>query len=175
MQYASRSVTIMRPRAEVYAFWRALEHLPTFMYHLEAVTTTGGDRSHWVAKGPGGSRVEWDADIVQDKEGEVIGWQSTGNADVPNGGVVRFEDAPADRGTVVRVELYYDPPAGKAGALVASLFGKEPSQQLRDDLRRFKQVMETGEVVLSEGSLEGAGEGILRERPARAPEGEVRS
>jgi uncharacterized membrane protein len=97
---------------------------------------------------------------------------------VPNEGSVRFTDAPADRGTEVHVELRYDPPAGKAGALVAALFGEEPKQQVRDDLRRFKQVMETGEVVLSDGSLEGAGEGASKERPAQpvgVQELEVRS
>jgi uncharacterized membrane protein len=156
------------------SFWRDLDHLPTFMIHLEAVTSSGERRSHWVAKAPGG-RVEWDAEIAEDRPGEIIAWQSVKGSDVPNGGSVRFTDAPADRGTEVRVDLHYDPPAGSAGAMVVKLFGEEPEQQLCDDLRRFKQVMETGEVVRSDGSLEGAGQGATTQRPAQAPEVAVRS
>ena len=174
MLHVTKSITVNRPRQEVYEFWRDLEHLPTFMIHLEAVTSSGDRRSHWVAKAPGGP-VEWDAEIIEDRLGEVIAWQSLEGSEVPNGGSVRFSDAPADRGTEVRVELRYDPPGGTAGATVAKLFGEEPQQQLRDDLRRFKQVMETGEVVRSDGSLEGAGQGATKQRPAQAPEGAVRS
>ena len=162
-----KSVTINRPRHEVYAFWRALERLPEFMIHLESVTVTGDGRSHWVAKAPGGS-VEWEAEITEDRPGDLLSWQSVEGSSVPNGGSVRFADAPADRGTEVRVAIHYDPPGGAAGALVAKLFGEEPSQQLVDDLRRFKQVMETGEVVRSEGSPAGAGEGATNERAAQA-------
>lgn len=174
MLHVVKSVTINCPRHDVYAFWRDFERLPSFMIHLEAVDTTGNGRSHWVAKGPG-ARVEWDAEVTDERAGEVIAWRALEGSDVPNGGVVRFSDAPADRGTVVQVDLYYDPPGGSAGAAVATVFGEDPSQQLRDDLRRFKQVMETGEVVRSEGSPRGAGQGPAEQRPAQAPEGAVRS
>jgi uncharacterized membrane protein len=174
MLHVMKSVTINRPRQEVYEFWRDFEHLPSFMIHLEAVTASGDRRSHWVAKSPGG-RVEWDAEITEERVGEVIAWRSLEGSDVPNGGAVTFTDAPADRGTIVRVDLSYEPPAGSAGVLVARLFGEDPSQQLRDDLRRFKQVMETGEVVLSDGSPQGAGQGATTQRPAHAPEVAVRS
>jgi uncharacterized membrane protein len=174
MVHVIKSVTINRPRQEVYEFWRDLEHLPTFMIHLEAVTSSGDGRSHWVANAPAG-RVEWDAEIIEDRPGAIIAWQSLQGSDVPNGGSVRFTDAPADRGTEVHVDLHYDPPAGSAGAMVARLFGEEPHQQLSDDLRRFKQVMETGEVVRSDGSLEGAGQDTTTQRPAQAPEVAVRS
>jgi uncharacterized membrane protein len=174
MLHVIKSTTINRPRPEVYAFWRDLQHLPTFMIHLEAVTPSGDTRSHWVAKVPGG-RVEWDAEIIEDREDELIAWRSLEGSEVPNGGSVRFTDAPGDRGTEVHVDLHYDPPAGSVGAMVAKLFGEEPSQQLRDDLRRFKQVMETGELVRSDGSLEGAGQGAGKQRPAQAPELGVRS
>ena len=167
MLYVAKSVTINRPRYEVYEFWRVLERLPEFMIHLQSVTTTGDGRSHWVAKAPGGS-VEWDAEIVEDQPGELLSWQSIDGSEVSNGGSVRFADAPTDRGTEIHVVLHYDPPGGSAGAMVAKLFGEEPGQQLLDDLRRFKQVMETGEVVRSEGSLAGAGEGASNERPAQA-------
>lgn len=169
-----KSITINRPRQEVYEFWRDIGHLPSFMIHLEAVTTSGDRRSHWVAKAPGG-RVEWDAEITEDRAGEIISWRSLEGSEVPNGGSVRFTDAPADRGTEVHVDLHYDPPAGSAGAMVAKLFGEEPGQQLRDDLRRFKQLMETGEVVRSDGSLKGAGQGATTQHAAQAPEAGVRS
>lgn len=174
MIHVKKSVTLMKPRAEVYRFWRQLERLPSFMIHLESVTETSAIRSHWVANGPGGAQIEWDAEITGERENELLAWRSLPGSDVQNVGSVSFQDAPADRGTEVRVELMYDAPGGAAGAALAKWLGEEPAQQLADDLRRFKQVMETGEVVLSEGSLQGAGEGATAEQPAQAP-AEVRS
>jgi len=162
-----KSITLMKPRAEVYQFWRQLERLPSFMIHLSAVTETSATRSHWVAHGPGGTTIEWDAEIVAERENEELSWRSLADSEVQNAGSVRFADAPADRGTEVRVALQYDAPGGAAGAAIAKWFGEEPSQQLTDDMRRFKQVMETGEVVRSEGSLQGAGEGASAERAAQ--------
>ncbi len=170
MIHVTKSVTLMKPRAEVYQFWRKLERLPSFMIHLASVTETSTTRSHWIANAPGGALVEWDAEISGEKENELLAWRSLAGSEIQNQGSVRFKDAPADRGTEVQVELSYDAPGGKAGAALAKWFGEEPSQQLTDDLRRFKQVMETGEVVLSDGSLLGAGEGATAERPAQAPE-----
>lgn len=167
MIQVKKSITVMKPRAEVYQFWRQLERLPSFMIHLESVTETSNTRSHWVANAPGGTEVEWDAEITSERENEELGWRSLADSEIQNAGSVRFEDAPADRGTEVRVELSYDAPGGAAGKAIAKWFGEEPSQQLTDDLRRFKQVMETGEVVLSAGSLQGAGEGASAERPAQ--------
>jgi uncharacterized membrane protein len=167
---ASKSVTINRPRDDVYKFWRDFENLPSFMQHLMSVTATGDGRSRWVARAPAGATVEWTAEILEDRAGSLISWRSLAGSDISNEGSVRFVDAPADRGTEIRVELSYDAPAGSAGALVAKIFGEEPNQQLRDDLRRFKQVMETGEVVKSDGSLEGAGQGVFKQRPSQAPE-----
>ena len=175
MIQVTKGVTVMRPRAEVYRFWRQLERLPSFMIHLASVTEVSAIRSHWVAHAPGGTKVEWDAEIVDERENELLSWRSCEGSQIPNAGKVRFTDAPADRGTEVRVELHYDAPGGTAGAAVAKVFGEEPSQQLTDDLRRFKQVMETGEVVVSDGSLLGAGEGAAAERPAQAPAVGVRS
>jgi uncharacterized membrane protein len=175
MIHISKSVTVMKPRAEVYSFWRQLERLPSFMIHLHSVNEVGKTRSHWVANGPGGTHVEWDAEIVAEREHELLSWRSLEGSEIQNEGSVRFADAPADRGTEVRVELSYDAPGGAAGKTIAKWFGEEPGQQLTDDLRRFKQVMETGEVVLSDGSLQGAGEGATAERPAQAPEVKVRA
>jgi uncharacterized membrane protein len=162
------AITVRRPREEVYGFWGDLENLPRFMVHLRSVTVMDERRSHWVAMAPTGRAVEWDAQIVEDRPGELISWRSTGGATVRNSGFVRFADAPGGRGTEVRVELRYDPPGGVVGAAFARLLGEHPDQQVRDDLRRFKQVMETGEVVRSEGSPEGV-HAIrqLRQRPAQ--------
>ena len=144
------TTTVTRPPEEVYAFWRQLDRLPTFMAHLEEVRETGAGRSHWRASAPFGKDVEWDAETIDDVPGQRIAWRSGDGADVPNSGEVRFVPAPGGRGTEVHVTLAYDMPGGALGRAVAKYFGEEPSQQLDDDLRRFKQVMETGQVVRSE-------------------------
>lgn len=138
-----RTITVSRPRAEVYRFWRQLENLPRFMDHLESVTVIDENRSHWVAKAPAGTRVEWDASIHNEIENELIAWRSLPGSDVDNAGSVHF--TPAGNTTEVRVVLSYDPPAGKLGSAVAKLLGEEPGQQVEEDLRRFKQVMEAAE------------------------------
>jgi uncharacterized membrane protein len=128
------------------------------MNHLESVTTTGEGRSHWVAKAPAGTTVQWDAEIYNEKEGELIAWRSLEGADVDNAGSVRFEPAGAG-GTTVRVTLRYDPPGGAVGAAIARIFGENPEQQIEEDLRRFKQVMETGEVTTTTGQPSGRAAG----------------
>jgi uncharacterized membrane protein len=162
-----KTITVRKPAQEVYGFWRDLENLPRFMAHLESVTVNA-DRSHWVAKAPAGKTVVWDAEVVDDQPGASISWRSLPGADVANWGTVRFVPAPGDRGTEVQVELAYRPPAGKVGATLAKLVGEEPATQLADDLRRFKQVVETGEVVRSEGSPRGHELAQqLKQRPAQ--------
>jgi uncharacterized membrane protein len=136
------------------------------MRHLESVTVTGEGRSHWVAKAPAGKSVEWDAELTADRENELIAWRSLPGAQVYNAGTVRFQPAPGGRGTEVRVELEYDPPLGKLGSKVAMLFREEPGQQVQDDLRHFKQVMETGEIVLSDATKQ---RGPHPARPNREP------
>jgi uncharacterized membrane protein len=150
-----KSVTINRPPEELYRFWRNFENLPRFMKHLESVKVEGNGRSHWVAKGPAGTSVEWDAEVYNEKENELIAWRSLEGSQVDNAGSVHFEPAASGRGTVVRVVLKYDPPAGKLGAAVARLFGESPAQQIDEDLRRFKQLMETGETATTEGQPSG--------------------
>jgi uncharacterized membrane protein len=150
-----KSVTINRPAEELYSFWRNFENLPRFMNHLEAVRVTGESRSHWVAKAPAGTSVEWDAEIYNEKEGELIAWRTLEGSQVASAGSVRFESAPGGRGTIVRVSLKYDPPGGKLGSLVARLFGENPEQQIDEDLGRFKQLMETGEVATTKGQPSG--------------------
>jgi uncharacterized membrane protein len=148
-----QSITVNRSPEEVYAFWHDLENLPRFMAHLESVKVTNG-RSTWRAKGPAGVSISWQAEVVLDRPNECIAWKSVeGSTSVPNRGVVRFSPAPGRRGTEVQVELKYEPPVGAIGAAVAKLFGEEPNQQIKSDLRRLKQVLETGEVVHSDASI----------------------
>ncbi len=150
-----RSATVNRPIEEVFTFWRNLENLPTFMLHLESVSVTDTNRSHWVVRGPMGSRIEWDAEIFNEKPNELIAWRSLEGSEIDHAGSVRFRKAPADRGTEVLVELNYEPPAGRLGRSIAWLFGEEPRIQIEDDLRRFKQVMETGEIASIDGQSRG--------------------
>jgi uncharacterized membrane protein len=152
-----KSVTINKSPEELFRFWRRFENLPRFMNHLESVTTTPDGRSHWVARAPAGTTVEWDAEVYNEKENELIAWRSLDGADVDNAGSVRFE--PAGGGTTVRVTLRYDPPGGALGAAVARLFGENPEQQIEEDLNRFKQVMETGATSEGQNSGRSAGAG----------------
>jgi uncharacterized membrane protein len=160
-----KSVFINRSPQEVYERWRHLDELPTFMRHLVSVTAEDKRQMHWRATAPGGSTVEWDAEIVEDRPGELISWRSLPGAEVCNSGAVRFEPVPPERGTILHVELEYSPPAGIIGAQVARLFREEPSQQLKDDLYRFKQIAETGEIIRSDASPEG--NGSILQRPAQ--------
>jgi len=160
-----QSIMINRSPEELYQFWHNFQNLPRFMSHLESVQVTGNTRSHWVAHAPTGTTVEWDAEVIVDQPSEQITWRSLEGADVDNAGSVQFERAPGGRGTVVRVEIAYRPRGGVLGVGLAKLFGQAPAQQTQADLRRFKQVMETGEVVRSEGSLDGTGIGA--QRPAQ--------
>ncbi len=145
-------ITVNRSVEEVYAFWRNFENLPQFMRHLVSVTDTGNGRSRWKAMAPAGMTVEWDAEITEDRPNELISWRSLPGADVRNAGTVTFMQAAGNRGTEVRVDLEYRPPAGKVGTMVAMLFREEPGQQVHDDLRNFKQVLEIGEIVLSDAT-----------------------
>jgi uncharacterized membrane protein len=159
-------ITVNKPTEEVYEFWRNFENLPRFMRHLESVKVLENGRSHWQAMAPAGATVEWDAEMTEDRPGELISWRSLPGADVRNAGTVRFTSAPGGRGTEVRVDLEYAPPAGKVGTMVAMLFREEPGQQVHDDLRAFKQVMELGEIVLSDAS---AHKGMHPAQPSDKP------
>lgn len=141
-----KSVVVNRPPQELYRFWRNFENLPRFMDHLESVTVLDENRSHWVAKAPAGTTVEWDATIHNEIDNQLIAWRSLAGADVNNAGSVHFTPLHNGEWTEVRVVLSYDPPAGKLGALVAKMLGEDPAKQVEDDLRRFKQVMEAVEV-----------------------------
>jgi uncharacterized membrane protein len=141
-----KTVTVYRPAADLYRYWRNFENLPRIMRHVESVTVLDDFRSHWVVQGPAGTHFEWDAEIHNEKENELIAWRSL-DGDVNHAGSVRFLPTPTGRGTQVRVELRYEPPAGALGAAIARLFGEEPSQQVTEDLMRFKRVMERVEAT----------------------------
>jgi uncharacterized membrane protein len=149
------TLTINRRREELYKAWRNLTNLPRWMKHLQSVEDRGERRSHWVASGPAGSTLEWDADITDDRPDEMIAWHSIEGSDLNHSGVVRFESVPGNRGTMVTVEMRYAPPAGTLGSAVAAWFGRDLPLSIRMDLRRFKQVMETGEVITTEGQPAG--------------------
>jgi uncharacterized membrane protein len=129
------------------------------MLHLQSVRPTGEGRTHWIANGPAGVKVEWDAEITNDRPNECISWRSLENADIDNSGTVHFERAAGGRGTIVRVTMYYSPPAAGIATAVASMLGQHPEQEIAKDLRRFKQVLETGDVVTTEGQPAGRGSG----------------
>ncbi len=150
-----KTVTINKPAAELYQFWHQFENLPLFTKHLQSVTVIDASKSHWVTRGPVGGTVEWDANIIEDWENQSIAWAAVAGADIPNSGSVRFQPLSHDRGTEVRVEIEYQPPAGSVGETIAKLFGAAPAQQLGDDLSRFKMLMETGEIATTEGQSHG--------------------
>lgn len=147
------SIRLQMPVADVYAYWRQLENLPRFMSHLERVTETSDRRSHWVAVGPAGLAVEWDAEIINEEENHILAWRSLPGSDVAMAGSVTFEPARGGRTTQLDVHLQYGPPAGKAGAAIATLLGRSPSRTVREDLRRFKQLLEAGEVAVSSHTI----------------------
>jgi uncharacterized membrane protein len=151
--HVEHSVTINRPVSEVYRFWRNFENLPKFMQHLESVAVREEGVSHWIARGPGGMRVEWDARIINEIPNRVIAWQSLKGSTIASAGAVNFDET--DRGTVVHVHLQYNPPGGKLGAAVAYIFGEEPNLQVQEDLRNFKRLMETGELPTTAGQPRG--------------------
>ncbi len=163
--YVLRSITVGRMVDEVFSFWKDFANFPRFMQHVESVEILGGGRSRWRATGPAGTRAEWTAEVVEQRENELIAWRSVDASELYNAGRVSFRPAPRDSGTVVTVEMEYAPPGGRIGAALLKLFRKEPGQQVIDDLRRFKQVMETGEVLYSDASAQS---GIASARP---PEG----
>lgn len=143
--------TVNRPARECYDFWRNFENLPRFMEHLHTVKVLDDRRSHWEAEGPLGSVVGWDAEILEDRPGALISWRSIGLADVHNAGSVRFRPSSGNRGTEVVAEISYEPPAGSLGVALAKLSGADPKHLIREDLRRFKQLMETGEIATITG------------------------
>jgi uncharacterized membrane protein len=144
-----RTITVNAPREAVFAFWRDFRNFPRFMENIESVRVDDNRRSHWVVKAPAGRTVEWDSEIIEEEDGRIIAWRSLDGADIKNTGLIEFRDGPPGRGTEVTATIVYDPPAGDLGKLIAKLFGKEPKVQARRDLRRFKQLMETGEVSTS--------------------------
>ena len=163
-----KAVTVNRSPAEVYEYWRNFENFPNFMQHLESVTKTDEKRSHWKAKAPLGTTVEWDAELTSDVPNQRIGWQSLEGADIPNTGTVEFRPT-EERGTEVIVTMMYEAPGGKIGEWAAWALGEEPSLQVAKDLKRFKSLMEAGMIMTTEGQPSGRSEGAKpMARAARA-------
>lgn len=154
-----KSIAVNRPTVECYYVWRDFQNFPRFMSHLESVHPLSDTRFHWIARGPGGDRVEWDTDILIDRPGQILAWQSVDDAEVQHAGVVRFDPAPHGRGTLVKVEMQYRP---LPGGLLDRMFGAESAGQMEDDLRRFKQLVETGEIATTEGQSAGRRSPIMR-------------
>lgn len=144
-----KSVLINRPREELFAFWNDFQNLPQFMAAVESITPSAGGVMTWRIKAPAGQTVELETEPVGVVEGRSIGWRSTKASQIKTVGEVTFEDAPADRGTIVTANIAYEPPAGDLGRLVAKLFAAEPNIQARHELKRFKMLMEAGEIAFS--------------------------
>ena len=155
-ELTGRSVLINRPRGELYAYFRDFQNLPTFMENLEAVRPQRGKVSTWVIKAPAGRTVEVETEVTADKKGELIAWKSTRNSSIDTEGRIEFKDAPGGRGTYVTLVVAYDPPAGVLGKWAAKLFRREPEVQARVELKRFKMLMETGEIATSANQRENA-------------------
>lgn len=143
-----KTITVHQPPEELYRFWRNVENLPQAMTHLHSVRAADERRSHWVACGPWGTRLEWDAEIHNERDGRMIAWRSIPGGDVDTAGSIHFDPAPEGNGTLMRVSLKYDPPGGRAGAALAHFLGEGLEEQLEDDLRHFKHFMETGKPPL---------------------------
>jgi uncharacterized membrane protein len=149
------SVTVNRPAHEVYSFWRQFENLPRFIDHLESVEITGPRQSHWVAKPLPGAQLEWDVEITEDREGELIAYRSLPGSDFEERGQIRFHEAPGGRGTEVNAHIEYRPPGGAAGMAAAQLLNRISEQQFKEYLRRGKQLLEAGEIPTTEGQPSG--------------------
>ena len=152
---ARAAVTIAKPRPVLYKFWRDFENLPRVMKHLESVRAGSDSRSHWIARGPAGAKVEWDAEIHNDLENELIAWRSLPGGDVDSAGAVHFRSAAGGRGTEVVVHLQYNPPGGFVGASIAKLLGSDAETEIEADLFRLKQYLESGEVATTDGQPKG--------------------
>ncbi len=150
------AITINAPVAQVYQFWRQLENLPRFMRHLESVTQKDSNHSHWSVRTPRDKLVHWDAELIEERENEMLSWRSLPGADVDNAGSVWFTPAPGGRGTMLKVALKYSPPAGKLGMMLAKLWGRDAEAEIKEDLYRLKSLLETGETPTTEGQPRGS-------------------
>ncbi len=178
---AQASFTVQRHQPELFQFWRNLENLPRFMHHLESVRTTGERRSHWVARAPGGLRISWNAEITDERENDWIVWRSLPGSDIGAAGSVYFRPAPGDRGTEVTLAVEYEPIAGRLGRALATIMGRNPQWTVREELRRFKQLMETGEIPTTKGQPSGRRSAVVTllhkaykdVRPSAQPSGQT--
>lgn len=171
---ASSTMQINCSPEEAYRFWRNFENLPLFMRHLDSVSILGDRRSRWIAAGPLGSQLQWDAEIVAERENELISWRSLPGSDLDVDGYVEFRKAPGNRGTFISANVIYTPPAGRIGGTVAKLLGKDPSFLMRQDLRRFKALIEAGEIPTIEGQSHGPRSGVAAVARMLSPDQPIR-
>jgi uncharacterized membrane protein len=157
------SIAINKSPAELYSFWRDFRNLPLFMNNLVSVSPFDRTRSHWIARGIGGSNIEWDAEIFNEIENELIAWRSLEDSDVVNAGSVRFQKGPEGHGTFLRVTMNYNPPAGRVGDAIAHVAGASPGQLIKEDLRRLKQVLEAGEIASVDGQSSGRARHVIED------------
>lgn len=169
--HIDQTITVNRPAAELYRFWRNFENLPRFMRSVQSVTITDDTHSHWVLRGPGGATLEWDAVIINEQPDELIAWKTTAEADVAHTGSVRF--VPGGRGTQVKVRMEYLPPAGRVGDAISRLLSRSPEGEVREDLRRFKETMESqpGEPETTEGKSRSGRRSRRRQGADAGPQG----
>jgi uncharacterized membrane protein len=171
---ARSSILLNCTPQEAYQFWSKFENLPLFMRHLESVTQMGETRSRWIAIGPLGKRVTWDAEIAFDRKDDVIAWRSLPDSEIYVDGIVKFRNAPANRGTIITVVVVYQPPAGALGGALAKILGKDPSFMMRQDLRRLKALIEAGEIPTVEGQSHGPRSGIAAAARLLNPDDPIR-
>ncbi len=153
--YIEKSVIVAKPPEECYRFWRTLENLPHFMSDLDSVRPLDAKRSHWVLRGPGATRIEWDAEITEDRPNERLAWRTVNGAAVRHAGAVHFSAAPGGRGTLVRVTMHYSPVGGRMSRALARVLGHDPDSKVKEDLRHLRQMLETGEIPTTRGQPVG--------------------
>jgi uncharacterized membrane protein len=171
---ARSSILLNCTPEQAYQFWSNFENLPLFMRHLESVTRLGESRSRWIAIGPLGKRVIWDAEIAFDRKDDVIAWRSLPDSEIYVDGIVKFRNAPGNRGTIITAVVVYQPPAGALGGALAKVLGKDPSFMMRQDLRRLKALIEAGEIPTVEGQSHGPRSGVAAAARLLNPDDPIR-
>ena len=171
---ARSSILLNCTPEQAYQFWSNFENLPLFMRHLESVTRLGESRSRWTAIGPLGKRVIWDAEIAFDRKDDVIAWRSLPDSEIYVDGIVKFRNAPGNRGTIITAVVVYQPPAGALGGALAKVLGKDPSFMMRQDLRRLKALIEAGEIPTVEGQSHGPRSGVAAAARLLNPDDPIR-
>jgi uncharacterized membrane protein len=171
---ADATIIVNAPRERVYSFWRDFQNLPRFMNHLKSVKVTDGRHSRWIAYGPFNKEIEWDAEITNEQQNDRIEWRSIEGSDVDMQGSVEFSDATGKRGTLIDVQIAYRGAGSGVAHGVIALMGKDPSFLMRQDMRRFKALLESGEIPTTEGQSHGPRDAMSKFFKAIDPDEPVR-